>query len=566
MASIIPKKIKSHTYYYYVESKRINGKPKWVNQKYLGNADSILKRVLLADQPLAERVLYSEETEFGAVMLIYDIADRLGIIQIIDDILPKRKQGATLGMYILTAAINRAADPASKSGLSEWYANTCLPHVTGLKPAVFSPQNFWNNTCISSESIDRIEEAILKKMLNTYNIDTVRIIYDATNFFTYIDTKQDCELAKRTHNKQKRNDLRSVGLSLMVSPDFAIPLLHDTYPGNRPDAKEFTIMMERIKTRYEAITNRASDVTVVFDRGNNSETNIDLLEDGDFKLHYIGGLKKNQAQELFAIDRSEYTPLCSPSLEGEFSCRREMVAFGRSVTAVIVYNPELEEGQMQGILINREKTDEKLSEIQQRLNRRATGEIKKGKKPSVESITVSVEKILNVEYMRDIYNYEVIEMDGHIHLNYEVSEDRLECIRREELGKTALFTDRKDFTNEEIVVAYRSAWKVESAFKQMKNSDHLTVQPIFHWTDEKIRVHIFTCVLAYRLCSLLVKELSDKGIAIGINRLIDEMTKIKRIHTFFGDLKKPEMVESFTLGNELAGQIEQLYYLKDKYS
>jgi transposase len=100
----------------------------------------------------------------------------------------------------------------------------------------------------------------------------------------------------------------------------------------------------------------------------------------------------------------------------------------------------------------------------------------------------------------------------------------------------------------------------------MKDTKHLTVRPMFHWTDEKIRVHIFTCALAYRLCSLLVKELNANGIAISIYRMIDAMSRIKRVHTFFGDINKPVKVSSFTLGNEVAQQIESAYRLKEKYS
>ena len=360
MASIIKKKIKNQNYYYYVESKRVNGKPTLVNQKYLGTAEKILKRLLAAEKSLEERVLYSDEAEFGAVMLIYDIANRLGIADIIDHILPKRKQGASVGKYILTASINRATNPSSKSTLAQWYSSTCLPFVTGFSPSVFTSANFWNNTCICAEEINKIDEAILTKVIGTYQIDMTHIIYDATNFFTYIDTLQDSYLAKRGHSKEKRNDLRIVGLSLMVSPDFAIPLLHEIYPGNRPDAKEFLIMMQRLKARYEAITKTVSDVTVVFDRGNNSQANIELLEKGELKIHYVGGLRKTQAKELFAIPLSEYQQLLYPSLEMQFAYRKEMKVYGRDVSVVIVYNPELEKGQMQGILINREHTNAKL--------------------------------------------------------------------------------------------------------------------------------------------------------------------------------------------------------------
>ena len=217
-------------------------------------------------------------------------------------------------------------------------------------------------------------------------------------------------------------------------------------------------------------------------------------------------------------------------------------------------------------MINKEKTNIKLAELQQRLTNRANGEITKGKKPTAESVGCAVEKIMKTEYMADIFNCNVFEQDGHIRLEFEYSEEQFERIRCDYLGKTVLFTNRKDFTNEQIVTAYRSAWTVESAFKQMKDNDHLTVKPIFHWTDEKISVHIFICVMAYRLCCLLVKELFEKGINISINRLIDEMAGIKRIHTFFDDAKKPKKVESFAKGGELAAKIERMYNLVSKYS
>jgi transposase len=381
-----------------------------------------------------------------------------------------------------------------------------------------------------------------------------------------MDTMNKSGLAKRGHCKHKRKDLRIVGLSLMVSPDFSIPLLHEAYPGNDGDAKEFKVMVKRLKERYDAITKTDSDVTIVFDRGNNSEENIELLESGELKLHYVGGLKKNQATELYEIALSEYTPLDSPSLEGNSAYRREMKIFGRDLTVVIVHNPELEKGQMQGIMINQENTDLKMRSLQNRLSLWASGDIKKGRRPTAASVTKAVDKFLSGEYMDDIFSYEVFERDGNIYLIYSRSDEKLGRLRELYLGKTVLFTDRKEYSNEQIVSSYRSAWHVESAFKQMKDTHHLTVRPIFHWTDEKIRVHIFTCVLAYRLCCLLVKELHGHGINISINRMMDSMSDIKRVYTFYGDINKPKKIKSFSIGGDLGKQIEEIYKLKEKYS
>jgi len=566
MGSIIKKPVKSYTYYYYVESKRINGKPKLVNQKYLGTAEKVLEKVLVAESSLQERVLYSNISDFAAPALLYDIALRNGIASIIDDVIPKRKQGTSTGMYILTAAINRAVAPSSKNRLEHWYSGTCLPMVTGIRPRLFTPQNFWNNTCVTAEQINACEDAILKKVVDAYDIDTSHLIYDATNFFTYIDTMKECEVAKRGHCKSKRTDLRIVGLSLMVTPDCNIPLLHETYPGNTSDAPQFRKMMEQLKQRYESITGKKSDVTVVFDRGNNSEDNIAFLEEGDFPLHYIGGLKKNQLPELYDIPLAAYRAFDAEHLKGVSAFRTTSEVFGRMSTVIITHNQELERGQLQGIGLSREKATNKLLELQQRLMRRAMGEVTKGRKPTVKTIEKNISGILSADFMKDIFAYEIFEKDGNPYLTFASSDEAVENLRVKYLGRTALFTDRVDLTDEEIVTGYRSAWHVEAAFKQMKNTDHLAVRPLFHWTDEKIRVHIFTCVLAYRLCCLLVKELSDIGINTNINRLLDELSELKHVTSFFGDINKPEKVESFTQGSELAQQIAEVYCLKEKYS
>jgi hypothetical protein len=84
-----------------------------------------LGKILISEAPLQERVLYSDVADFGDVALLYDLASRLHIRELIDQILPKRKQGVSVGTYLLTAAINRATAPSSTNGLKEWFSGTC---------------------------------------------------------------------------------------------------------------------------------------------------------------------------------------------------------------------------------------------------------------------------------------------------------------------------------------------------------------------------------------------------------------------------------------------------------
>lgn len=572
MGTIIKKNIKGQTYYYYVESKRINGKPKYVNQKYIGSAEKLLKLIENSGKSLQDQVLYAHETDFGAVALLYDIAIKLGVIEIVDSVCPKRRQGASIGTYILTAAINRAVDPSSKSGLKEWYEKTALPGIYGLKPSTFSPQNFWNNTDITAEQLREIEDKLLQASMAIFGIDLNYLIYDATNFFTYIDTMNSAELAQRGHDKAKRTDLKTVGLALIVTPDFAIPVLSEAYPGNRSDARQFSEMIGSLKGRFRKIAGHDADITLVFDRGNNSEDNLDLLESEELSFHYIAGLKKNQVSELYSVKKSEYIPLECPENATEkyrklTVYRRKLSVFGREVTAIIIFNPELEAGQMQGISINTEKTKADLLDLQERLLRRAKGEITKGKRPTAESVEKTVSKILKKrEYMQDIFEYEIFQKENHVFLTFSTSDSKLAQLRELHLGKTALFTDRDDLTDYQIIEGYRSAWHVEHAFKQMKDTDFLTVRPIFHWTDQKISVHLFICVLAYRLCALLRKALHDQQIECNIDQVLSSMSSVKKVTTFYGSLEKPQKIDAYIEGDALAKQIESLFCLQRKYS
>ena len=75
-------------------------------------------------------------------------------------------------------------------------------------------------------------------------------------------------------------------------------------------------------------------------------------------------------------------------------------------------------------------------------------------------------------------------------------------------------TTGESSTGGAIVSAYRSQYHIEDAFKQMKNPDFLGWIPMFHWTDSKIQVHAFSCVLALLLTSLLQRELARKASAL----------------------------------------------------
>jgi transposase len=98
-----------------------------------------------------------------------------------------------------------------------------------------------------------------------------------------------------------------------------------------------------------------------------------------------------------------------------------------------------------------------------------------------------------------------------------------------QLGKTVLFTDNDDWSDQEIVSGYRAQYHIESAFRDMKNPHFLGWSPMFHWTDSKIRVHAFYRVLALTLVSLLQRTLHSKGIDLSLTRMMELLGSIQEV-------------------------------------
>lgn len=534
MAYLAKKTIKGKTYYYFMESKRINGKPSHSKQVYLGTVEDVLEKLSLATgiQP----PLYSKDLELGSVAALFHLSKKLGLVDMIDRISGKRQQGLSTGHYLLAAIINRAVSPVSKAGMEEWYDSTMLREWMPVNPGMLKSQRFWDN--ISRWDDDKIEEfelEFIKKIISEYGLRPKCLIYDATNFYTYIDTENErASLAKRGHSKEKRNDLRIIGLSLMFSREDEIPLFYETYAGNTHDSKQFTFAVNKLKKKYQEVFQEDAEITLVFDRGNNSLDNINSLSSSECTFHYVGGLKKNQCKELLDVESCCYDPTDRRELCGITYFRTQMEVFGKMHTVIVTNNPALEKGQLQGVQRNIEKCLVEINELETRLEQRRNGSVKGGKKPSVSSVEKNMEKILSAEYMKSLFVYHVKEGEsGMPAMNWSYQIEELDWLKEHVLGKTVLFTDHSDWESEEIILAYRSAWMIEHTFRQMKDADYLTVRPLYCWTDQKIKAHIFCCVMAVRLCYLLKKELFDHGIEVGINEMIENLRKKKQYIHFY---------------------------------
>jgi len=153
----------------------------------------------------------------------------------------------------------------------------------------------------------------------------------------------------------------------------------------------------------------------------------------------------------------------------------------------------------------------------------------------VASVTKQVDAILTGRHMKDLIRTEVTQSAGRPRLSYRVDQPAWQRLQRTLLGKNILFTDQATWSDEAIVRAYRGQYHIEEAFKRMKNPHFVSWRPLHHWTDQKIRVHAFYCVLALLLSSLLRRTLVHAGIELSIVKILETLEGIKEVALIYRD-------------------------------
>jgi transposase len=523
MPSLTKKIIRGKPYYYLRESQRVGGKPKIVSTIYLGPPQRLLDR-LLRPEPLRVAL-----TEFGASAAVFALAQALDVVATIDCHVPKRGAlGASVGQYLLVAALNRCVAPCSKAQIGDWYAKTALRRLLPLAAGQLTSQRFWDNmTRVTAEHIAAIEQDLARTAVARFGLDLRCLLFDATNFFTFVDSfNARTSLPQRGHSKEGRANLRLLGLALLVTSDGEVPLFHHPYAGNQHDAVTFKSVAEDLFERCRALAQGACDVTLVFDKGNNSADTLGAV--GESGFHFVGSLVPMQHHDLLTISRKAMRRLDPVQLPAVWATRTRKVVFGVERTILCTFNQELFDAQTRTLAREIRKRRRKLQKFQTRLERRQPGA--RGKAPTVEGVHKHVKEILHGRHMADLFTVQTRKTrQGLPRLSFRFREKAYRTLASTLLGKTIIFTDRSDWSDEQIVLAYRAQHHVEADFRRLKDPHYLTFRPTFHWTDQKLRVHAFYCVLALMLLNLLRRQLAQAGIALSIVRMMALLADIHEV-------------------------------------
>ena len=526
MASVYPKKINGKTYYYLREMGWVDGKPKMISERYLGSAEDIAAAFDARDTALLpER---TRHLAFGDVAAAWGMLVELEVAATIDDVVGARRRdaGATVGAYLALAALNRLVDPCSKRAFADWWASTAADRFTKIPVTILDHRRFWDAMrAVSAEQLEEISHRLAVRMVAAYDLDIASVALDMTNFATFIDsTNPKAPIAQRGKAKQKRTDLRLVGLGLVVTRAGGIPLAWHAYPGNKPDVTQFATMIDQLTARHQAIAAAHGDaggqITVVFDAGQNSADNFAHLRHA--RLRFVGSIPPSDCADLLAVPAARRRLVDADRFEGlsAYQTRREVYGTDRRV--ILTHSPTLHEAQARGFTgTTLAKACRNLDELAATLARGKT----RRARPKVEA---HITKITADTWVNRVITWELTgDTPAEHRLTWRIDQTARDALEAEVFGKRVLVTDHDDWPIAEVVAAYRSQSEAEFGFRQLKDRQVVSFSPMHHWTDHNIRVHTFTCVLALQIAHLMRLRAERAGLRHSVRDLLGTLAGIE---------------------------------------
>ena len=527
MASLYPKKIGGKTYWYLREMARVDGKPKMVSERYLGTAADIAVAVEGAEAAvLPER---TRHLAFGDVAAAWGLLEDLGVAAVIDEAAGPRPAGQPLstGTYLALAALNRLVAPCSKAGFADWWKTTAADRFTKIPATALDHRRFWDAMhAVTAEQLAEASRKIAVKIVQASGVDCSSVALDMTNFATFIATANGkAPIAQRGKAKQKRSDLRLIGLGLVVTRDGGIPLTWHAYPGDRPDVTQFTAMIDQLHGQYQAVCAAAgvraaaADMTVVFDAGQNSEDNFAHL--AGTGLHYIGSVPASDCPDLTALPASARKVVDQDRFAGLTACDTRRETYGAGRRAILTHSPELHQSQARGFDgTTLAKAGKKLDELAATLARGKT------RRPRAK-VEAEIETITRKPWVRRVITWH---LDGQepkdLRLTWSVDQDARAALEEEIFGKHVLITSHDDWPAAEVIAGYRSQSEAEFSFRQLKDPHVVSFSPMHHWTEHNIRVHVFTCVLALQIAHLMRRRAAQAGLRLSVRELLAQLAGI----------------------------------------
>lgn len=531
MAHFHIKKKNGRPYLYVREIARVDGRPKVINQVYIGSPERVVK--LASGQVPEERQLRCEE--FGALWVAHQMDQDVGLAQIIDSVIKpaSRDKGPSVGEYFLYCVLNRMVQTQSKNKLAEWYKKTAIQQIRPVEIDELTSQRYWEKwERVGENELDLISRRFFERIWQLESSGADCLLFDTTNYYTFMASNTKSELAKRGKNKAGKHHLRQVGLGLLVERDSRLPLHYRVYPGNMHDSKLFHEVMDEMFGVVCGLDRTKERLTVVIDKGMNAEGNYALIDEHS-RMHFVTAYSTYFAQDLATTPIEKFEPVDidrNRRLVEDDKPQDQLLAYrtrgeywGKDRTVVVTHNPVTARKQDYTLQTKLETIRQELLEMRSKVREQ---------RPHWRDPDAIVERYHRLceryHVPSGLYTIEFSRAEGKLSMSLRKDQYRVER-KRASFGRNIIITDNKDWTTADIVQASLDRWQVEDRFRLSNDEELVSGLPIRHWTDSKIRCHMFTCVVAMTYLRRLELRLQKAGIKMTAQSVMEEMRDLHSV-------------------------------------
>ena len=427
-----------------------------LSEKQIALLRLVLKGIDLA--PVDDLFDVVQSKLHGHVQAVRTAMQRLGF----DKLISAKRSPARDRIVAMVAA--RILEPeSSKLETTRWWSTTTLPDVLGVGDA--DEDDLYD----AMDWLLKRQATIEKKLAKRHLRDGGMVLYDLSSSYFEGHT---CPLAKLGHNRDRKRGKLQVNYGLLTD-DRGCPVSVSVYAGNTGDSKTLLPQVTKIKESFGL-----EYVVLVGDRGMITQTQIDALEEVD-GLHWITALRTEALRkldqggdlQLGLFDERNLFELQHGDYPGErlIACR----------------NPELATHRAQKRLDLIAATERELVKVQ--------GMVKRGRLKGQDEIGVRLGRVVNKYKVAKHFDWDILDDAFSFAVNEErvAAEAALDGIY---VIRTSVPSDALDA--EDTVRSYKRLSQVERAFRTLKGID-LKVRPIRHRLEDRVRAHIFLCMLAY---------------------------------------------------------------------
>lgn len=430
----------------------------------------LVRRSLKGERFFAEGDLeVAASRAHGAVALVLGVVRDIGLDAALG------RGAARMRALVVAMIVSRLLSPQSKLGTHRWWETTTLREELGLDDVTVDDLYAAMDWVVARQQ--QIERRLVAKHLQNGAL----VLYDLSSSYF---TGRKCSLAKRGYSRDHRSDLPQVNYGVITDGE-GCPVAVEVFEGNIKDCTTVVSQVARLQERYGI-----RQLVVVGDRGMITQVQVDALRAYP-GVDWITALTNPQARELFEagviqmslFDARNLAEVSSDAFPGE--------------RLVVCRNPGLAR-------LRAESREALLVRTEERL-RRISAAVEAGRLRGAGAIGERVGRAWKNDKMRKHFRIEVGEAAfiwrrDEEAIRAEASLDGLYVVR------TSLPKD-DDHPPERIVQDYKRLAKVERVFRTMKTTE-LLVRPIFHREPDRVRGHIFLCMLSAHVHWHLEKRLA----------------------------------------------------------